>query len=239
MATAAQAGKSEDEAKKIQKDIDAKKKQIEDARKRADEFTKRPVQIQQPRSGKMVAAQPLDRSRIEVKPSEDPRKALVDWMTGPSNEYFAGSMVNRLWKHFLGVGLVEPVDDLRASNPPSNQPLWQALNAEFVGHNFDVVRSAVRKKDRYTSRADFVCANQCGADDRYEPNAQRHADNRSTPRQGTHRLDHVHGHEVTLFGVDTRQLEGERCPKARPFSVAASRGRNHVHRFDQPHPALW
>src|SRR5881227_3789436 len=59
-------------------------------------------------------------------------------MTDPKNEYFSGAMVNRLWQHFLGVGLVEPVDDLRASNPPTNPELWQALNKEFVAHQFDL-----------------------------------------------------------------------------------------------------
>ena len=59
-------------------------------------------------------------------------------MTDPNNEYFSGAMVNRLWKHFLGVGLVEPVDDLRASNPPSNPALWKALNQEFTSHHFDM-----------------------------------------------------------------------------------------------------
>jgi hypothetical protein len=59
-------------------------------------------------------------------------------MTDPKNEYFSGAMVNRLWRHFLGVGLVEPVDDLRASNPPTNPELWTALNAEFVAHRFDL-----------------------------------------------------------------------------------------------------
>jgi hypothetical protein len=47
-------------------------------------------------------------------------------------------MVNRLWKHFLSVGLVEPVDDLRATNPPSNQELWDVLNRELVSHNYDL-----------------------------------------------------------------------------------------------------
>jgi hypothetical protein len=53
-------------------------------------------------------------------------------------ENFSGAMVNRLWKHFMGVGLVEPVDDLRASNPPSNADLWATLNREFTGHGFDL-----------------------------------------------------------------------------------------------------
>src|SRR5205823_2162981 len=61
-----------------------------------------------------------------------------DWMTSPKNEAFSGAMVNRLWRHFMGVGLVEPVDDLRASNPPSNPELWKALNREFVARKFDM-----------------------------------------------------------------------------------------------------
>ena len=67
-----------------------------------------------------------------IDPDEDPREQLAAWITDPKNEYFSGAMVNRLWRHFLGVGLVEPVDDLRASNPPTNPELWQALNQEFV-----------------------------------------------------------------------------------------------------------
>jgi hypothetical protein len=59
-------------------------------------------------------------------------------MTDPKNEYFSGAMVNRVWRHYVGIGLVEPVDDLRASNPPTNPELWKALNAEFVGHKFDL-----------------------------------------------------------------------------------------------------
>src|SRR5207248_6867402 len=60
------------------------------------------------------------------------------WMTDPANEYFSGAMVNRLRRHFLGRGLDEPVDDLRATNPPSNLELWTALNREFVGSGFDL-----------------------------------------------------------------------------------------------------
>jgi hypothetical protein len=59
-------------------------------------------------------------------------------MTNPANENFSGAMVNRLWKHFFAVGLVEPVDDLRASNPPSNRELWAALNQEFVVSGFNL-----------------------------------------------------------------------------------------------------
>src|SRR5439155_25308722 len=99
---------------------------------------KSPVGVTQPRTGQFMKPQPLDRSATEVKPDEDPRDKLAAWVTDPKNEYFSGAMVNRLWQHFLGVGLVEPVDDLRTSNPPTNPELWQALNKEFVSHKFDL-----------------------------------------------------------------------------------------------------
>jgi hypothetical protein len=99
---------------------------------------KQPVGVVQPRTGQFLKPQPLDRVATAVRPGEDPRVQLAAWMTDPHNESFSGAMVNRLWQHFLGVGLVEPVDDLRASNPPSNPELWQALNREFVAHHFDL-----------------------------------------------------------------------------------------------------
>ncbi len=98
----------------------------------------RPVETRQPRTGEQLKAQPLDRSILESPAGEDPRKPLVRWMTAPENEQFSGAMVNRLWKHFFAVGLVEPVDDLRATNPPSNRKLWSLLNREFVNSGYDL-----------------------------------------------------------------------------------------------------
>lgn len=98
---------------------------------------KNPVGVVQPRTGKFMPAQPLDRSKTNIDPKDDPRHALAQWMTDPANEYFAGAMVNRLWAHFLGVGLVEPIDDLRASNPPTNPALWKALVQEFVAKGYN------------------------------------------------------------------------------------------------------
>jgi hypothetical protein len=98
----------------------------------------KPVGVTQPRTGRFLAPRPLDRSEVKFEPGEDPRQKLAAWVTDPKNEYFAGAMVNRLWRHYLGVGLVEPVDDLRASNPPTNPELWSALVKEFVGHRYDL-----------------------------------------------------------------------------------------------------
>jgi hypothetical protein len=98
---------------------------------------KQPVGVSQPRTNQFLPPRPLDRSETPVKPGDDPREKLAQWITNPDNEYFAGAMVNRLWAHFMGVGLVEPVDDLRVSNPPTNPNLWKALCQEFVSKKFD------------------------------------------------------------------------------------------------------
>ena len=99
---------------------------------------KNPVGVSQPRTGRFLKPQPLDRAAGDVRPGDDPRAALARWVTDPANEYFAGAMVNRVWRHYLGVGLVEPVDDLRATNPPTNPALWKALVAEFVAKKYDL-----------------------------------------------------------------------------------------------------
>src|SRR5262249_19893236 len=62
------------------------------------------------------------------------------WMRRPDNPYFAKAVVNRYWKHFFGRGLVEPEDDLRASNPPTHPELLEALAGDFVRHDFDLKR---------------------------------------------------------------------------------------------------
>jgi hypothetical protein len=99
---------------------------------------KNPVGVSQPRTGMFMKAQPLDRTARDVKPGDDPRVDLARWITDPNNESFTGAMVNRVWRHYMGVGLVEPVDDLRATNPPTNPALWKALNKEFVDSKYDL-----------------------------------------------------------------------------------------------------
>ena len=68
-----------------------------------------------------------DGPELNVKASEDPRGAFVDWLTHPSNPFFARAAVNRVWASFFGRGFVDPVDDFRVSNPASNEPLLEAL----------------------------------------------------------------------------------------------------------------
>ena len=133
-----QANKQGAELESLQKQIAEVNQQLENERRQFAELTTRIPRVRQPRTNQQLAAQPLDRSETNIAPGQDPRESLAQWMTDPGNENFSGSMVNRLWRHFFAVGLVEPVDDLRISNPPSNRELWTALNQEFVSHKYDL-----------------------------------------------------------------------------------------------------
>ncbi|MEZ6032386.1 MAG: DUF1549 and DUF1553 domain-containing protein [Planctomycetaceae bacterium] len=73
-----------------------------------------------------------------IAPDEDPRLKLADWMSSPENAFFAKSVVNRYWKHFLRRGLIEPEDDIRDTNPPTNPELLAALEKHFVESGFDL-----------------------------------------------------------------------------------------------------
>src|SRR5439155_17652899 len=70
---------------------------------------------------------PLDGEPVKVGAEEDPREKLVDWMVEPKNPFFAKAVVNRYWAHFFGRGIVDPLDDMRLTNPPSNPELLDAL----------------------------------------------------------------------------------------------------------------
>lgn len=130
-------GKEGKDLEKAQQELDRKQKEFNDQQQKLAENRRNP-KVRQPRTGQMVPPLPLDRSEVNTADGEDPRSSLVRWMHQPNNDAFAGNMVNRLWKHFFSIGLVEPVDDLRASNPPSNRELWNALVREFVEHKYDL-----------------------------------------------------------------------------------------------------
>ena len=73
-----------------------------------------------------------------TKPKKETRRAeLADWITAPGNQYFSSSYVNRLWGYMLGTGIIEPLDDIRAGNPPSNPELLKYLEQEFINSKFN------------------------------------------------------------------------------------------------------
>ena len=89
-----------------------------------------------PRTGRQVGPRPLG-AAATPKTEDDARGALGDWLASPSNPYFARNLANRYWAHFLGRGLVEPVDDVRDTNPPSNPQLLDALAKLLADSGFD------------------------------------------------------------------------------------------------------
>lgn len=93
--------------------------------------------VKHPLTGEDVAPKPLI-GTAPISEGEDPRAAFVRWMASPENPYFAQVAVNRVWTEIMGRGIVEPVDDIRATNPPSNPELINALAREFRAQKFDV-----------------------------------------------------------------------------------------------------
>lgn len=110
--------------------------------RRANEtiFLKAAATVKHPVTGVHVPPHGLGGGVVASDPLEDPRHELVDWMREPSNPYFAPAVVNRMWGHFFGRGIVEPVDDLRVTNPASNEPLIEALANDFVNSGFNLRR---------------------------------------------------------------------------------------------------
>src|SRR5205823_2940154 len=91
-----------------------------------------------PDTNRPLAARALGGPPIKAGKDEDPRVLLFDWMRRPGNPFFARSFVNRVWGHYLGVGLVDPVDNFSLANPPSNEKLLDALARDFVEHHYDI-----------------------------------------------------------------------------------------------------
>ena len=101
-------------------------------------FTKRSGEVRHPRTNEVLPPRPLFGSPPSVKTDVDPRQALAMWMMGKENNFFPAVMVNRVWADLMGRGIVEPVDDIRESNPPSNKELLEALARHFRELNYDL-----------------------------------------------------------------------------------------------------
>ncbi|MFO0880593.1 MAG: DUF1553 domain-containing protein [Gemmataceae bacterium] len=96
-----------------------------------------------PRSGATILARPLGEPAPEKAEQGDRRETLAAWLTRPSNPYFARNLANRVWAHLLGRGLIEPLDDVRATNPPSNPELLDALAQQLIAQRYDL-RALIR-----------------------------------------------------------------------------------------------
>jgi hypothetical protein len=134
-------------------------------------------EVEHPVTGAKMEPRALgEDAAADLEPSADPRQALADWMTDPSNPHFARAVANRVWGEFFGRGLVHPVDDFRASNPPVNGPLLDWLAGDFAAHGFDLkhlMRQILRSRVYQQST---------------EPNTTNTADTRNFSRSYRRRL---------------------------------------------------
>jgi len=121
----------------------------------------------------------------EIKPGEDRRAVMAKWLASPENPYFARNIANILWAHFFGPGIVDPVDDVRISNPPSNPELLTELANRLQGYNYDF-RKLVR--DIATSMT-------------YQRTSQTNESNESDKRNFAHALVRRVRAEVLLDGI--------------------------------------
>lgn len=102
-------------------------------------FHKRGIaQTENKKTKQPVKPAALGAPTLDIPPDEDPRLQLADWMSDKTNPFFAKSLVNRYWKHFFKRGIIEPEDDIRDTNPPTNPELLDALAKHFVDSNFDL-----------------------------------------------------------------------------------------------------
>ncbi len=93
-----------------------------------------------PLYNKPMKPKPLDGEPLPLNSEKNRREHLADWLTSKDNPYFARAIINRVWANFMGRGIVEAVDDLRLTNPPSNEALFSALEKDFVEHGYDIKR---------------------------------------------------------------------------------------------------
>jgi hypothetical protein len=133
------------EAKKIIDDENAERKKQTTANKKMQLAQVREIFIAgkskllaDPESKKPLPAKILGGPIIKIEPEKDARKLLFNWLRSPNNNYLAKSFVNRVWAHYLGIGLVDPVDNFSLANPPSNEKLLNALAREFIEHHYDL-----------------------------------------------------------------------------------------------------
>jgi hypothetical protein len=119
------------------------------------------------RRGIPMPPAPPDGPALDLSDPRNRREYFAAWLTSPDNPYFARALVNRVWRHFLGRGLVEPEDDLRLTNPPTNPELLDALTRDFVQHRFDVKHliRTILNSATYQRSSQTVAENE--ADDRF------------------------------------------------------------------------
>jgi hypothetical protein len=163
-----------------------------------------------PETGRPLPAKALGGPEISL--TGDARTRLFEWLTRPDNPFFARAFVNRVWAHYLGAGLVEPVDGFSVANPPSNEKLLDALTRDFVAHGYDI-----RRLERLvlTSRTYQLSA---------VPNPTNAQDQRNFSHARVRRLLAEVMVDVLNAGLGTTENFGKDAPRgARAIEVAPNR----------------
>jgi hypothetical protein len=119
------------------------------------------------RRGVPMPPAPLDATPLAFDDPRDRRAVFADWLTSPDNPYFAKAIVNRVWRNFLGRGLVEAEDDQRATNPPTNPDLLAALAKDFTAHGYDIKHLIRLVMNSATYQRSSVPAAGAESDDRF------------------------------------------------------------------------
>jgi hypothetical protein len=124
-------------------------------------------ELLQPSRGTPQQPRPLDGKSVEFNDTADRRIKLAEWLVSPENPYFTRSIVNRVWANYFGVGLVEKVDDLRASNPASNELLLSEAATYLQEHKYDLrqLMRAILQSSTYQRSSEALPGN--AADDRF------------------------------------------------------------------------
>lgn len=127
-------------------------------------------EVKHPVGGRDMPPKFLGAEAPTIPPGKDRREVLAQWLTSPDNPYFATSVANRIWAHFFGKGIIEPVDDIRVSNPPSNAELFQKLGSKLAEYKYDF-KSLVRD----------ICNSET-----YQRSSERNESNASDERNFAH-----------------------------------------------------
>jgi hypothetical protein len=101
-------------------------------------YVKESGAVYHPQTGEPVPPRALGGPEFQTGRHDDPRVRLARWMTQPENPFFARTMANRMWAHFLGRGIIHPLDDFRSTNPPSNPELLDTLARSLIDSGYDV-----------------------------------------------------------------------------------------------------
>jgi hypothetical protein len=157
-----------------------------------------------PKTGAAVKPTPLGGGEMDIAAESDPREALADWMTAPDNPFFAPMLVNRYWKHFFSRALVEPEDDMRVTNPPTNPALLEALARHFTDSGYDI-KGLVRLICNSTSYQLTAIPNEHNAGD--QQNYSRYFPKRLTAEVLLDSIDLITGSPTSFGG----QLSGTRA----------------------------